>query len=139
MTIIDDLLLSLKGDASVEDACMGPFWTVVSTTRGAGMASTLRDVKTPHGHGLVRWAGEVTSHTVRELAELVRSESPVEASLGMVTLNALLDVSRAKMTNQNAADEIARRSEGRRAVVFGHFPFGLSGCRSCASSTRLRR
>lgn len=123
MAIIDDLLSMLNGDALLQDACMGPFWTIVSTEKGAGMASTMRDAKTPHGHGLVRWAGELTEHTGREVAELVRSNSPIEASLGMAALNALIDVGHCEMSNRNAVDEIARRCEGKRAAVVGHFPF----------------
>ena len=58
-SIVDDLLASLPaGDIPVRDVRVGPFWTVVWTERGAGLASTQRDAHTPHGHSLIRWAGE---------------------------------------------------------------------------------
>lgn len=42
--IIDDLLASLPAAGiPVRDVRVGPFWTVVWTERGAGLASTQRD------------------------------------------------------------------------------------------------
>lgn len=122
--IIHDLLATLPADElAVEDARLGPYWTVVSTERGAGLAATQRDAHTPHGHSLVRWAGDLTAHTANELAHLLRSESPMEAALGMAAFNALLPVDEASLTDRNAAEEIVQRGMGKRVVIVGHFPF----------------
>jgi uncharacterized protein (DUF4213/DUF364 family) len=124
VTIIDDLLLALPHqEISVRDARVGPFWTVVWTERGAGLASTQRDAHTPHGQSLIRWAGDLAGHSANELAALLRSTSPMEAGLGMAAVNALLKVDEAKLTDRNAADEIIRRSAGKQVVIVGHFPF----------------
>ncbi len=41
MSIYEDLLACLPAErVPVHDACVGPFWTVVWTGRGAGLAST---------------------------------------------------------------------------------------------------
>jgi uncharacterized protein len=124
MNLIDDLLLAIpQEEVGVRDVRVGPFWTVVWTQRGAGLASTQRDIHTPHGESLIRWAGDLTSHTANELAALVRSESPMETGLGMAALNGLLEVDEAGLTDRNAADEIIRRGAGKRVVIVGHFPF----------------
>jgi uncharacterized protein (DUF4213/DUF364 family) len=62
-------------------------------------------------------------HGARELAELLRAKSPMEASLGMATVNALLEVDELWLTDRNASEEIIRRGEGKRVVIVGHFPF----------------
>jgi len=102
---------------------VGPFWTVVWSERGAGLASTQRDAHTPHGHSLIRWAGDLKQQTAQTLAELLRSKSPMEAAVGMATLNAVLEVDEARLTDRNASEEIIGRGEGRRVVIVGHFPF----------------
>ena len=122
--IIDDLLASLpRGTVPVHDVRVGPFWTVVWTEQGAGLASTQRDAHTPHGHSLIRWAGDLAGHDAGELAGLLRSRSPMEAALGMATVNALLEVDESSLTDRNASAEIIQRGEGKRVVVVGHFPF----------------
>ena len=102
---------------------MGPFWTVVWTVQGAGLASTLRDVDTPHGHSLIQRAGDLLALPAQQLAGLLRSSSPMEAGLGMAAVNALLEVDEGTLTDRNASAEIIRRGEGKRVVVVGHFPF----------------
>jgi uncharacterized protein (DUF4213/DUF364 family) len=124
MNIIDDLLLTVpQQEISVRDVRVGPFWTVVWTARGAGLASTQRDAHTPHGQNLVRWAGDLLAHSANELAALLRSASAMEAGLGMAAINALLEVDESRLTERNAAQEIVQRGEGKRVVVVGHFPF----------------
>jgi uncharacterized protein (DUF4213/DUF364 family) len=122
--IIDDLLDRIPTDRiGLRDVRIGPFWTVVWTERGAGLASTQRDAHTPHGQSLIRWAGDLMDHTAQELAELLRSASPMEAALGMATVNALSEVDGVSLTNRNASEEIIRRGRGKRVVIVGHFPF----------------
>jgi uncharacterized protein (DUF4213/DUF364 family) len=122
--VIDDLLADLPDDkVSLLDVRVGPFWTVVWTELGAGLASTQRDAHTPHGHSLIHRAGKLLEHNARELAELLRSKSVMEAALGMAAINAQLDVDDKLVTERNAAEEIIMRGKGKRVVVVGHFPF----------------
>ena len=124
MSVVDDLVALVPAEEiALRDVRVGPFWTVVWTEKGAGMASTQRDANTPHGHSLVRWAGDLMAHDVQTLVTLLRSKSPMEAALGMATLNALLEVDEAKLTDRNASEEIIARGEGKRVVIVGHFPF----------------
>jgi uncharacterized protein (DUF4213/DUF364 family) len=124
MNVIDDLLLTVpQQEISLRDVRVGPFWTVVWTAQGAGLASTQRDAHTPHGQNLVRWAGDLLAHTANELASLLRSDNVMETALGMAALNALLEVDETGLTDRNAAEEIIKRGEGKRVVIVGHFPF----------------
>jgi uncharacterized protein (DUF4213/DUF364 family) len=124
VSVLDDLLASLPtGKTLLRDVRVGPFWTVVWTGLGAGLASTQRDAHTPHGHSLIRWAGDLLAHEAGELAGLVRSKSPMEAALGMAAVNAMLGVDEATLTDRNASEEICQRGEGKRVVIAGHFPF----------------
>jgi uncharacterized protein (DUF4213/DUF364 family) len=124
MKVIDDLLASLPTEEiALRDVRVGPFWTVVWTERGAGLASTQRDAHTPHGHSLIRWAGDVLDHSANELAQLLRAKSPMEAALGMAAVNALLEVDDSALTERNASTEIMQRGAGKRVTIVGHFPF----------------
>jgi len=124
MTVIDALLTLVPAEEiALRDVRVGPFWTVVWTERGAGLASTQRDAHTPHGHSLIRWAGELKEQSAQALTGLLRSKSPMEAAVGMATLNALLEVDESQLTDRNASEEIISRGEGKRVVVVGHFPF----------------
>jgi uncharacterized protein (DUF4213/DUF364 family) len=96
---------------------------VVWTERGAGLASTQRDAHSPHGHSLIRWAGDVLDHSANELARLLHSKSPMETALGMAAANALLEVDDAALTERNASEEIIQRGAGKRVTIVGHFPF----------------
>jgi uncharacterized protein (DUF4213/DUF364 family) len=124
MSVVSDLLESLPPEpAALRDVCIGAFWTVVWADRGAGLAATQHDSQASHGQSLVRWAGDLLEHTAQEIAGLLRTDSPMEAALGMAAVNALIPVNEAALTDRNAAHEIVRRSEGKRVVVVGHFPF----------------
>jgi uncharacterized protein (DUF4213/DUF364 family) len=123
VSVLDELLASLPAEEAVlRDVRVGPFWTVVWTEMGAGLASTQRDAHTPHGHSLIRWAGDLLDYAAGELAGLVRSKSPMEAALGMAALNGLLEADEAALTDRNASEEICQRGAGRRVVIAGHFP-----------------
>jgi uncharacterized protein (DUF4213/DUF364 family) len=68
-------------------------------------------------------AGRLHQRSGRALAELVRSASPPEVSVGMAAINALLPVQEDAWVDLNAEEVIADRGAGRRVAVVGHFPF----------------
>jgi uncharacterized protein (DUF4213/DUF364 family) len=124
MNVVSDLLESLPPEpAALRDVCVGAFWTVIWTDRGAGLAATQHDDRAPHGQSLVRWAGDLLEHSAQEIAGLLRAASPMEVALGMAAVNALIAVKEAALTDRNAAHEIVSRGAGKRVVVVGHFPF----------------
>jgi uncharacterized protein (DUF4213/DUF364 family) len=121
MTILTEILNSLSGDAPVRSILVGAHWTVVCS-RHCGMASTLMGNHT-HGQGQVRDVGRLHTKTARELAEYVRSENPLEASIGMAATNSLLDLDEGRSASINAVDVLVERGRGKKVALVGHFPF----------------
>lgn len=122
----DLLLASLPaaaGAAELMDVRLGPFWTVVRTSLGTGMASTMARETEPHESLPVRWAGGLRLRTPLELAELARSSSAAEAAIGLATVNALLPRAAGLVHDENAFKVLVERGAGRRVAMIGRFPF----------------
>jgi uncharacterized protein (DUF4213/DUF364 family) len=126
--LIDDLLATLP-EGHLQDVRVGVFWTaVVVEVDGrskCGLASTLHNNREHHydGGAAVRDAGQLTECSARELAELARNRSLMEASIGMATINALLQGHEDQWMDLNAEEVIAKHGESRRVALVGHFPF----------------
>lgn len=125
MDTIDLMLGSLNEDAPVQQILVGAFWTAVvldTDPPRCGLASTLR----AEGGGpwpAVREPGHLQRRSGRELANLLRSERILEASIGMAAYNALLQVDDSALTEANAEEYILARGTGKRVAIVGHFPF----------------
>ena len=125
MNTTDALLRSLQADAPVNQVLVGAFWTAVALRTGpprCGLASTLRPDAHPGSLPVPR-AGRLLECSGRELAELLRSSSSMEASIGMAAFNALLDVDEGNCAEVNAREVSLERGAGRRVAIVGHFPF----------------
>jgi len=127
MKLVEDLLATLP-DGLVRDVRVGAFWTgvivEVANQTQCGLASTLRVEGHHHGGGpAVGEAGRLMERSARELAELARSDSLMEASIGMATVNALLPKQEDQWVDLNAEDVIARHAAGKQVALVGHFPF----------------
>jgi len=125
VTLLTQVIASVKDDAPVSRVCQGMFQTAL-TSRGCGLAATLYDDTDFTRHQVrppVTAAGNLIGQSAREVARLALSDSLPEASLGMAALNSLLEVDPARCTEANARDELLRRGQGRRVAVVGHFPF----------------
>jgi uncharacterized protein (DUF4213/DUF364 family) len=125
---IDVLLGSLQTDTPIRRVLIGVHWTAVVLDTDpirCGIASTIHV-----GHGdhhrsgsPMPEAGRLLQYSGRQLAEGLRSERPLEASVGMAAFNALLDVDEGACVELNAEDIIVERGQGRRVAIVGHFPF----------------
>ena len=133
LPIIDTILASVAvpEDVRLLDLRVGPFWTAVRTTRGTGLASTM--ARDPHRRERppIARAGELSSARPSDLASLLRSESPLEAAVGLATVNALLEGTQGEAVEDNAREILKQRGEGRLAAMIGHFPFVDSLRRTC--------
>jgi uncharacterized protein (DUF4213/DUF364 family) len=109
--------------AQTLDVRLGPFWVVVQTTAGTGMASTLARETNPHAGFPVPDAGHLHERAPLELAELLRSSSTVEAAVGLAAVNALVGEPGGTLTDVNAEAVIRDRGSGCSVAVIGHFPF----------------
>jgi hypothetical protein len=127
MTIIDELLVTLP-DGLVQEVQVGAFWTAVVTEAGSrrrcGLASTPRSEEHHHGgQPAVPDAGRLAERSARDLAGLARSESLMEAAIGVAAINALLPPSPELWVDVNAEEVIARHGAGKNVALVGHFPF----------------
>jgi uncharacterized protein (DUF4213/DUF364 family) len=122
LKILDDLILSLQGnDFQVKSVHTCVFWTAV-ITKHCGLSSTFREEGPSHDRG-VRDVGNLTRKTASELAEYARSESLLEASIGMATINSLIDIDEFKCVEKNAFEIILEKGQGKNVAVVGHFPW----------------
>ena len=122
---------SVNAGARLVDLRVGPYWSVVQTSAGAGMASTLRGESHPHGVPPIPDAGRLLERSPIELAERLRSMSAPEAALGLASVNALLGPADGRLTEHNAATILADRGRGKRVAMIGHFPFSERLEHSC--------
>lgn len=126
MDFLERLLERLPRDgAGVRGVWIGPYWTVVEAESGAGLAMTLLDAGPSHGEHAQRMAGagKLSALTVRELAECVLSDFPLERSVGMAALNALLPEPSGRISERNAGELAAEKGVGQTIGVVGWFPF----------------
>ena len=122
MKILDDLIQSLKGsDFPVKSVHTCVFWTAV-ITKHCGLSSTFRDEGVPHDRG-VREVGSLTRKNGLELAEYAKSDSLLEASIGMATINSLIDIDESKCIEKNAFEIILEKGQGKNVAIVGHFPW----------------
>ncbi len=122
MKILDDLIQSLRGnDFPVRSVHTCVFWTAV-VSKHCGLSSTFREEGPSHEKG-VRDVGRLTQKRALELAEYAKSGSLLEASIGMATLNSLIEIDESRCIERNALDLILEKGEGKKVAVVGHFPW----------------
>jgi len=122
MKIFNDLISSLKGnDFPIKSVHTCVFWTAV-ITKHCGLSSTFRDEGPSHDRG-VRDVGNLTRKTALELAEYARSNSLLEASIGMAAINSLIDIDESKCVEKNAFEIILEKGTDKNVAVVGHFPW----------------
>jgi hypothetical protein len=120
MNILDDLISSLGTDSVVREVHACVFWTAV-ISKNCGLASTFREGH-PH-HGMVRGVGDLRNRSALELAEYAKSDNLLEASIGMATINSLIEIDETKCDAENALDVLVEKGEGKDVAVVGHFPW----------------
>jgi uncharacterized protein (DUF4213/DUF364 family) len=131
--VVDDAYIEslLEWLQNRDDACnarplelrVGPFWTVVQTTLGTGMASTATYELRPCNRFPIAAAGRLHELSAVELAGLSRSPSAPEASVGLATINSLISYPPEPVSKENAASIILKQGAGKHVAIIGHFPF----------------
>ena len=109
----------------VRNVWIGPYWTAVQTARGTGLAATLLETGPTHGaHAQhLQAAGTLVGRDARELTGGLRADFPLERSLGLAALNALLPEPAGRIAECNAGDLAAGKGAGKTIGVVGWFPF----------------
>lgn len=120
-----------RPSAHILDVRIGPFWSVVTTSLGAGMASTMRSEGHTHGSVAIAGAGSLTELSALELASRLRSGSAPDAAVGLAAVNALLGASARGLSEEKALAVLERRGTGKRVAMIGRFPFADRLRESC--------
>ena len=120
--VILDAAAANRG-ARLLDLRVGPYWSAVHTSAGAGMASLLRSEGHLHGDQPIADAGSLHELAPLDLAGRLRSLSTPAAALGLAAANALLGPPDGRLSEHNAAAILADRGAGRRVAMIGRFPF----------------
>ena len=119
MEILNSLISSIKEDHAIHQIIIGVHWTAV-VSRYCGLSSTFQD---PPPHRPIEGIGNLTKKTALELAEFARSDTQLEASIGMAALNSLIEVDEKQCIELNAFDELAEQGREKKIAIVGHFPF----------------
>ncbi len=122
MKILEDLISALDKEAKVRDIRLGLFHTAV-LTRNCGLAATLPRDALQQEQPSVGEPGCLVDKGALELAKMACSESLLEAAIGMAAINSLLEVNDEQCLELNAGKLIARKGEGKKVAIVGHFPF----------------
>ncbi len=122
MKILEDLLSSLKGNGfPVRSVHTCIFWTAI-ITKHCGLSSTFREEGPSYDRGM-RDVGNLTRKMALELAEYARSNRPLEASIGIATINSLIDIDETKCVEKNAFAIILEKGKDKNVAIVGHFPW----------------
>ena len=128
MTFLETLLSRIpETGIPVRRVVMGPFWTLVETPIGTGLASTqFADAPTHGRHSQnMPGAGHLTSLSARTLAGNILEPPSPARSVGLAALNALLPrpARGPGLTPSNASDWLRSHARGLRIGIVGWFPF----------------
>ncbi len=119
MNVIESLIES-TGKVPVRRVLTGCFSTVVQSS-GWGLASTLKPSSGQHEG--VPGAGSLTGQDARKLAELLRSDNLLAASVGIAAINSTLETSGLPLKELNARELLVEKGKGGVLGMIGHFPF----------------
>ncbi|HXV41537.1 MAG TPA: DUF364 domain-containing protein [Anaerolineae bacterium] len=107
---------------------LGLNWTLAITQnqqgeRQAGLAATPAPGRVA-GQSLFQYGSNlVESTSTLTLAQRACSSDPVEAAVGLATLNAFLRPDPNRLTQVDAADWLVTHGQGRKVALIGRFPF----------------
>lgn len=126
---LNEELLQLAQDGITLKVVVGLHWTVVLAEvegiQRCGLASTLEVIHEHHGEADVPDAGSLTDLPARDLAAWsIKLSGPIQRSIGMAALNALLPFPEgAPWMEANAEKVIAAHAVGKHVAIIGDFPF----------------
>ncbi|GAB4458494.1 MAG: DUF364 domain-containing protein [Anaerolineales bacterium] len=125
-TLLARLLPNLP-DGKILDVHIGLYWTaVVAEVDGAvrcGLSATMSREAHHTANGTLASAGHLTELPARQLADYIHSPHPLEISVGMAAINALLPPRPDLWVELHSKEVLARLGAGKTVVMVGHFPY----------------
>jgi uncharacterized protein (DUF4213/DUF364 family) len=136
MSILDVLLTDLPMDWRVTDVYVGANWllSLAEDNNGAERAGVAAAPVSFPENALYP-IGHYTPNTdAAEVVQLLRSDDPTAAAVGLATLNALQQPDEAALTHHDAADWLSAQSHDKTVAIFGRFPFIMDEIRPFAKA-----
>ncbi len=126
--LLERIIETLPDDWTTSALHIGHNWTlsIVQNPNGerrAGLAATPTPERVAAQTQFQYGANLVVRANAISLAHSAQATNPVEAAVGLATLNALLQPDPALLTNVDAADWLVERGQGRQVALVGRFPF----------------
>jgi hypothetical protein len=116
MKLVDALLDSISGaEENIQGILIGLHWISIES-RHTGVSHIFRG---DQGFEL-KDAGAILGKNIMEVASLLKSWEPLEASLGLAALNSLMNP---MGENVNVHDYILSKAPGKTVTCIGRFPF----------------
>jgi uncharacterized protein (DUF4213/DUF364 family) len=124
MTVLNDLMEAVKLNAPHQPAVevrVGLYYTAIES-REVGLAATLT------GAGCCDapkfdWMGDLHNRPAAGMLPLLRSDNPLEVSIGLAALNSLIPIDPSAGSESNAREYLMEHAAGKKVVTIGHFPF----------------
>ena len=114
---------SKAGSEIIKEIFIGVFLTYVKT-RNYGIAYTYRDsLKPPHLLMPITNRGSLRGRPASEVIPFIKSENPMEATVGLATLNSVLETPNDAIESGNFRSYLVNESKGKRVAMIGYFPF----------------
>lgn len=137
MINIHERIIEQIESAPIRDIAVGAFWTAVlaEDPLRCGLASMIRP-EYLHNEMVTERGYPLQSQNVEALVRLFLSDDPVEAGIGLATVNALIPVPDTSLQNINVADMLQESVVKKTVVVVGHFPF-VNDLRDVASECHV--
>ncbi|HUT51926.1 MAG TPA: DUF364 domain-containing protein [bacterium] len=121
MGIYEKLMAEMEPGLVAEAVVIGPFLTAVKAGGRCGLATTM-PVKGGHAAPQIRDPGTLAGRPLIELARMVDSKLPLEASLAMAAINAGIRPP-PDLPEKNGAALLRDKASDLNLVVVGHFNF----------------
>ncbi len=139
MGIHQELIRTMTQGLPCDRAVIGPHLTAVCAGERCGLSTTQAPAARPHARSSVESPGLLEGTSLAELAELVFSQRPMEAGLGMAAVNAGLPIDGLEFSEGDGVELLKEKAEALDAVVVGHFNFvhDLSGVAKSVSVLEL--
>lgn len=125
MALIQKIIDSISGDAPIRDVRICAHATIVESLRMGLCGHSRADLayEVIKRQDVVANHGKLRDFSAKNLARYAQSKLPIEASVGIATINSILEVDWTKLHTERTSDTLVEHAKDKRVAVIGHFSF----------------
>ena len=131
-SLYDELYIGIPSGILVEGCVVGKLWTTVRSNGNIGVARTLGDTNVD----LSALSQSMVGQPLREVANVLKWDSLLRASVGVAALNAFYNRAD-RMEALNAPPAFQNELGGKKAAIIGELPNLEAGLKDCCTLTVL--